>query len=259
MLEASKTSDRGAPTRVGDVVSYTITVSNRGNAPAYDVAIQDRIAADVELDFGSVQLNGSAVSGNYSDGVLTVEVGTLAADETASLTFQVTVLSTALGKSIENTGLIQGSREEGGDPDIEEEITDGNTEEVEEPLVAYTLVDVTYRANGGTGTHIVDGLFSGEPYTVLGLSETGISREGYSFTSWNTKADGTGIAYRSGDIITLEDDLMLYAQWKVNSTGGGGETTSYKKKLSRPNDGRASFYFSAFSYLFSIAAQSGFF
>lgn len=33
----------------------------------------------------------------------------------------------------------------------------------------------------------------------------------YSFIEWNAKADGSGIAYKAGDIIPLTEDLILYA------------------------------------------------
>lgn len=38
-------------------------------------------------------------------------------------------------------------------------------------------------------------------------------REGYSFDSWNTKADGTGTKYINGATITLSTSMVLYAQW----------------------------------------------
>ena len=33
------------------------------------------------------------------------------------------------------------------------------------------------------------------------------------FLGWNTKADGSGTAYQPGDKITVEEDIILYAQW----------------------------------------------
>lgn len=41
------------------------------------------------------------------------------------------------------------------------------------------------------------------------------SRAGYTFTGWNTAADGTGTVYQADDIITIgEHDITLYAQWE---------------------------------------------
>ena len=47
-----------------------------------------------------------------------------------------------------------------------------------------------------------------------------ITRKGYDFLGWNTKADGTGDSYKSGDELTFVDNgnggeaVTLYAQWK---------------------------------------------
>ncbi len=47
-----------------------------------------------------------------------------------------------------------------------------------------------------------------------------ITRKGYDFLGWNTKADGTGDSYQSGDELTFVDNgnggeaVTLYAQWK---------------------------------------------
>lgn len=39
------------------------------------------------------------------------------------------------------------------------------------------------------------------------------SNEGYNFSGWNTKKDGTGTTYNSYDIIKAKDSMDLYAQW----------------------------------------------
>lgn len=49
-----------------------------------------------------------------------------------------------------------------------------------------------------------------------------ITRKGYDFLGWNTKADGTGDSYKSGDELTFVDNgnggmgVTLFAQWKAN-------------------------------------------
>lgn len=43
-------------------------------------------------------------------------------------------------------------------------------------------------------------------------------RIGHTFLNWNTKADGTGVSYVPGSLLTLESsDISLYAQWSVNT------------------------------------------
>ncbi len=40
------------------------------------------------------------------------------------------------------------------------------------------------------------------------------TKNGYEFLGWNTKADGSGIFYNSGDTYSDNEDATLYAQWK---------------------------------------------
>lgn len=77
---------------------------------------------------------------------------------------------------------------------------------------------ITYDANGGAGSCVGADVPSGESDTVLSAAEAGISRAGYSFTGWNTNADGSGIACVSGDSLVLNDNITLYAQWTVVAT-----------------------------------------
>lgn len=39
------------------------------------------------------------------------------------------------------------------------------------------------------------------------------TREGYTFTGWNTAFDGSGMTYQPNDELTLTADTVLYAQW----------------------------------------------
>ncbi len=49
-------------------------------------------------------------------------------------------------------------------------------------------------------------------------------RQGYVFGGWNTKPDGTGIAYQEGDSLEITGDTTLYAQWL------GSDDTPYTVK-----------------------------
>ncbi len=52
--------------------------------------------------------------------------------------------------------------------------------------------------------------------TGITLPRSGMTNEGHELVAWNTKADGTGTAYRPGDVITMPArSVMLYAQWKT--------------------------------------------
>ena len=92
---------------------------------------------------------------------------------------------------------------------------------VKPPVVTYT---VSYNANGGTGTMApAEGFYPGDTATT---KVNTFSREGYTFTGWNTAADGTGTGYSAAANITMNDNVTLYAQWVANTpTGEQGPTT----------------------------------
>lgn len=43
------------------------------------------------------------------------------------------------------------------------------------------------------------------------------TRTGYTFSSWNTEADGTGTRYDLGDTYSTNAELRLFAQWTINT------------------------------------------
>lgn len=49
------------------------------------------------------------------------------------------------------------------------------------------------------------------------LKKNAFTCDGYVFTGWNTKADGTGEAYADHCKVTPEGDMTLYAQWQALS------------------------------------------
>ena len=77
---------------------------------------------------------------------------------------------------------------------------------------------VTFEANGNA-EYPVEGTMN--PQTVNAKTDTALNansftREGYSFTGWNTKADGTGTPYADKAIVSFDADTTLYAQWTVD-------------------------------------------
>ncbi|MCL2517369.1 MAG: InlB B-repeat-containing protein, partial [Oscillospiraceae bacterium] len=74
--------------------------------------------------------------------------------------------------------------------------------------------EVTYDANGGTGSQSdADNPYaSGDEVTVLGKGT--MARTGYTFAGWNTLANGNGTAYDPDDTFYMPDhDVTLYAVW----------------------------------------------
>lgn len=67
---------------------------------------------------------------------------------------------------------------------------------------------VTFNANGGTG--------SMAPQTTnvpTALTTNTFTRVGYTFSGWNTAANGSGTAYAGGATYNFTVDVTLYAQW----------------------------------------------
>lgn len=76
---------------------------------------------------------------------------------------------------------------------------------------------VTYNGNGNTsGTVPTDSYdyIEGETIAVQPLGN--LAKDGHYFYSWNTKSDGTGTHYRSGDSLPMgAETRTLYAYWKA--------------------------------------------
>ena len=68
----------------------------------------------------------------------------------------------------------------------------------------------SFDANGGTGSMSGGSAAYGESIQLPGNTFT---RPKYTFTGWNTKADGSGTAYADSASLTLTEDTTLYAQW----------------------------------------------
>jgi uncharacterized repeat protein (TIGR02543 family) len=80
---------------------------------------------------------------------------------------------------------------------------------------------VTYNGNGNTGGSVpVDSTNyqPGQTFTVLG-NIGNLVRGGYSFTGWNTQANGAGTTYTpTQSFIMGSADLTLYAMWSASPT-----------------------------------------
>lgn len=101
--------------------------------------------------------------------------------------------------------------------------------------IAATGYTVSYNANGGSGAPGNQTKIHG---TTLTLSSTKPTRTGYTFSKWNTKADGTGTNYNSGGSYTANAAVTLYAQWTINTytvkiDPNGGSFTSSKNSTAQ--------------------------
>ena len=101
---------------------------------------------------------------------------------------------------------------------------------------------VTYHANGGTGSDIVEKYADGETVTV---NDNTFTYAGHLFKEWRTNSDGSGTKYEPGDEFNIEDDVDLYAIWDeactitFNSNGLQHDEVKVKNSafsLSAPNN-----------------------
>jgi uncharacterized repeat protein (TIGR02543 family) len=88
------------------------------------------------------------------------------------------------------------------------------------PSSTYTITPkwgykVTYNGNGSDGgAEPAEGIFvNTASVTVAGLGT--LTRAGYTFTGWNTAANGSGTARAAGSNFTMGTaNVTLYAQWQ---------------------------------------------
>ena len=109
----------------------------------------------------------------------------------------------------------------------------GNSYKKDEPLTLYAQWEpidyiITYDANGGSGSmsNNPDKKIVGQNYSIRDCEFE--APAGKQFAGWNTKEDGSGDAYASGEGYKKDEPLTLYAQWKpfytitYDANGGSG-------------------------------------
>jgi len=84
---------------------------------------------------------------------------------------------------------------------------------------------ITFFPNGGKEEKYTQTVFAGIPSA---LEAEKFTRADHQFTNWDTTAEGSGHAYGDEAVVTLTEDLNLYAQWthdtaKVTFNANGGE------------------------------------
>lgn len=85
------------------------------------------------------------------------------------------------------------------EPDIIEE-RDCNT---------YTI---KYKANGGNGAPVDQYKAYGKSIT---LSSTIPTKDDYTFQGWDISSTATTVIYEAGDTYKVNDDITLYAVWRI--------------------------------------------
>lgn len=104
ILSAVKTAN-AAFANIGDTITYTVLIQNNGNTNATNVNFSDSIPAGTTFVENSFTVNGSTIPGaNPNSGV---NIGTVNAGSSLTVTFQVIVTSTPPSNPITNVASIQ--------------------------------------------------------------------------------------------------------------------------------------------------------
>ena len=94
--------------------------------------------------------------------------------------------------------------------------TDATTVEVN-VRGSVTYVTLTYNGNtndGGSAPAAVENCTYDQAITLAG-NTNGLTKTGYTFDGWNTKADGTGTGYPAGATFNITENTTLYAKWTL--------------------------------------------
>ena len=93
---------------------------------------------------------------------------------------------------------------------------------------------LVYHANDGSDRKITEPYANNATVTLKGKDT--FTRSGYTFSSWNTQADGKGTSFKPNDKVIVDniESNDLYAIWTKNSSGGGGG--GHKPTVTIPDD-----------------------
>jgi uncharacterized repeat protein (TIGR01451 family) len=115
ILEIEKTNDKpDVALNVGDIVTYTITVTNTGVGRAKDVTVTDVLPNTemFKLLLGTGEVNNDGTISNQDPtgtNPYIWEVGTLEAGKSLTISYQVEVLSTAIPGAHTNIAFVEGT------------------------------------------------------------------------------------------------------------------------------------------------------
>lgn len=188
----------------GDKLTWTITVTNNGNAEATELKLEDVLKLDNE-ERSDVSVAGS---NNIDPDSFTVPAKQGDTPGTVTFTATYTVTEADEGKTLTNTATVSGGT--GG--------SENPSDETQNPI-GYTYT-VTYDGNGGTvesqatkqETVRTASEEESVQYTVKN-DAFGFDRPGYAFDGWYENKDGAGNA-RTGSTVTITQDTTYYAKWK---------------------------------------------
>lgn len=193
--------DGGITAEPGDTVVYTLNYANNGTAEATGVVITETLPEYASFNAGASTPGWT----DNGDGTFSFDVGTLAAGETGSVEFAVTIVD-PLPAGVEETSNLTSIEDDGGhgpdnDPDDNE---DGDntpieaapdyvidkTENFDDPVhpgdpVSWTIVVSNEGSQDGTGVVVTDTLPDTSLFTDFTASNGGVIDLAAGTVTWN--------------------------------------------------------------------------
>lgn len=115
----------------------------------------------------------------------------------------------SLSKDGASAGNVRFYEEGGLFPWFAQSIVDGKCF-IRPVLMETKIFSVSYNANGGSGYMKSQMFYDGIEQM---LQANAFTREGFVLMGWNTKADGSGTSYKNGQVVSISQNVTLYAQW----------------------------------------------
>lgn len=120
----------------------------------------------------------------------------------------------------------------------------GTNADLDEYSVVYhsnTDADLTSGLTFTYGQEIRIGDYTNEDGNAI--DPTTFTKTGHRLNNWNTKADGTGFTYLTGEVVTLTTNTALYAQWVATTDfvlsfdyqGATANTSESNRQISQNN------------------------
>ncbi len=162
VASAQPTTGMGNPTYVGSTLEYTLTVTNTGLDDAQNVVVNDTLDPNVTFQSASVPVSVTEISGKV---VVTAELGTLPAGDTATVTIDVTVDPGGV-PTVTNDANVTTSDANIGSP------TDAQTITPVLPAADLAITGLTAAPDG-----VIKLAYAGTPvvYTITAINNPGLS------------------------------------------------------------------------------------
>ena len=189
---------------VGDTLTYTVKLTNDEAASSAwkEVILPDEIPDGLTFVDGSVYVDNKAAQHSFENGLLTVPLGDIAADQTVSVTFKATVNNDMYNQTIYNTAVAEGTNgivkdEEGSETGKYEDTDDGVYINKGDTLPYATKTADTDTAEVGdkiTYTVIL-GNAEGAVYEIENASMTDVIPAELDFEDGSVQVDGASARY----------------------------------------------------------------